>query len=146
MTVRGLAKGIGVAAAGLVTTALIAAAAVCLGSGCSMLAYYGQAAQGHLDLIERARPVKDWLDEPETSQSLRARLALTQVQGYLVLENGVYAFGVAMAQEMPVSVELGILLDVFVGVFVMGIIIFHISREFEHLETDRLSDLKDWES
>jgi hydrogenase-4 component E len=70
------------------------------------------------------------------------RTALTQVQGYLVLENGVYAFGVAMAQEMPLSVELGILLDIFVGVFVMGIIIFHISREFDHIDTDRLTSLK----
>jgi len=71
------------------------------------------------------------------------RTALTQVQGYLVLENGVYAFGVAMAQEAPLSVELGILLDIFVGVFIMGIIIFHISREFDHIDTDRLTALKD---
>ena len=66
------------------------------------------------------------------------RKAITQVLGYLTLENGVYAFGAAVALDMPILVELGILLDVFVGVFVMGIAIFHISRQFDHIDTDRL--------
>lgn len=69
--------------------------------------------------------------------------ALTQVLGYLVMENGIYAFGVAMLLEQPALIELGILLDVFVAVFVMGIAIFHISREFDHIDTARLSSLVD---
>lgn len=68
--------------------------------------------------------------------------ALTQVLGYLVLENGIYAFGVALVREQPMLVELGILLDIFVAVFVMGIAIFHINREFDHIDTDRLSRLR----
>ena len=52
-----------VAGLGLVATALLAVGAVCLGSGCSTLGYYGQAVQGHLDLMDRARPVADWLNE-----------------------------------------------------------------------------------
>lgn len=71
------------------------------------------------------------------------RKAITQVIGYLVLENGVYAFGTAAALQMPVLVELGILLDVFVGVFVMGIAIFHIGRQFDHIDADRLTNLTD---
>lgn len=71
------------------------------------------------------------------------RKALTQVLGYLVMENGVYAFGAALAVEDPWLVELGVLLDVLVAVFVMGIAIYHISREFDHIDTDRLSILKD---
>jgi len=71
------------------------------------------------------------------------RKALTQVMGYLALENGVYTFGAAVALRLPVLVELGILLDVFVGVFVMGIAIFHISREFDHIDTDKLVALTD---
>ncbi|MBI3097268.1 MAG: hydrogenase [Planctomycetes bacterium] len=70
--------------------------------------------------------------------------ALSQVLGYLVLENGIYAFGVALALEEPLLVELGVLLDVFVAVFVMGIAIFHISREFDHIDTDRMTTLRDW--
>ncbi len=69
--------------------------------------------------------------------------AITQVLGYLTLENGVYAFGAAVALEMPILVELGILLDVFVGVFVMGIAIFHISRQFDHIDTGQLGALSD---
>lgn len=72
--------------------------------------------------------------------------ALTQVLGYLVLENGIYAFGVVLLVENPVLVEFGMLLDVFVAVFVMGIIIFHINREFDHIDTHLLSRLEDWRS
>jgi hydrogenase-4 component E len=72
------------------------------------------------------------------------RQALMQVLGYLVMENGIYVFGVGLVQGTPVLVELGVLLDVFVGVFVMGIAIFHISREFDHIDTERLRTLKDW--
>jgi hydrogenase-4 component E len=55
----------------------------------------------------------------------------------------VYAFGAAVALEMPILVELGILLDVFVGVFVMGIAIFHINRQFDHIDTGQLVTLSD---
>lgn len=71
------------------------------------------------------------------------RKALTQVLGYLVMENGIFAFGLAFALSQPLLVELGILLDAFMAVFVMGITIFHISREFDHMDTDRLSALRD---
>jgi hydrogenase-4 component E len=72
------------------------------------------------------------------------RQALMQVLGYLVMENGIYTFGVGLVQGTPMLVELGVLLDVFVAVFVMGIAIFHINREFDHIDTDRLRTLKDW--
>jgi hydrogenase-4 component E len=75
---------------------------------------------------------------------LTRRKALSQVLGYLVLENGIYAFGVALALREPLVVELGVLLDVFVAVFVMGITIFQINRGFDHIDTDRLDELKDW--
>jgi hydrogenase-4 component E len=71
------------------------------------------------------------------------RKALMQVVGYLVLENGIFIFGIALAKEQPLLVEMGVLLDVFVAVFVMGIAIFHISREFDHIDVDQLSALKD---
>jgi len=68
--------------------------------------------------------------------------ALNQVLGFLVLENGIYTFGVGIVAETPFLVELGVLLDVFVAVFVMGIAVYHINREFDHIETDRLDRLK----
>jgi hydrogenase-4 component E len=69
--------------------------------------------------------------------------AVMQVIGYLALENGIYAFGWAFAIEDPLLVEMGVLLDVFVAVFVMGITIYHLSREFDSIETDELDLLKD---
>ena len=44
---------------------------------------------------------------------------------------------------MPLLVELGVLLDIFVAVFVMGIIVFHINREFDHIDSDQLSALRE---
>jgi hydrogenase-4 component E len=72
------------------------------------------------------------------------RTALTQVLGYLVLENGIYAFGAGVVHDTPLLVEIGVLLDVFVAVFVMGIAMFHINREFDHIDSDRLASLRDW--
>ncbi len=69
--------------------------------------------------------------------------ALTQVVGYLVLENGIYVFGLSQAERVEFLVELGVLLDVFVGVFIMGIVVFHINREFDSLSSARLTELKD---
>jgi hydrogenase-4 component E len=71
------------------------------------------------------------------------RLALMQVVGYLILENGIFVFGVGLAHEEPLLIEMGILLDVFVAVFVMGIAIFHISRTFDHIDVEQLSELRD---
>ncbi len=69
--------------------------------------------------------------------------ALNQVVGYLVLENGIYVFGVTIVNDQPLLVELGVLLDVFVAVFVMGITMFQINRTFDHIDTHKLSTLKD---
>jgi hydrogenase-4 component E len=69
--------------------------------------------------------------------------AIMQVLGYLLLENGIFLFGLLLLEAMPFRVEVGILLDLFTGVFVMGIIIHHISREFASLGVDNLTELKE---
>ncbi|MHB1861634.1 MAG: NADH-quinone oxidoreductase subunit K [Gemmatimonadaceae bacterium] len=71
------------------------------------------------------------------------RKALTQVVGYLMLENGIYLFGLTQMDSVPFLLELGVLLDVFAGVFIMGIVVFHINREFDSLDSARLTELKD---
>jgi hydrogenase-4 component E len=70
--------------------------------------------------------------------------AVSQVLGYLMLEIGISVFGAAALPEQPLLVELGVLLDAFVAVFVMGIMIFHISREFDHIDTQAMDELADW--
>jgi hydrogenase-4 component E len=69
--------------------------------------------------------------------------AVSQVVGYLVLENGIFVFGIALVRDAPILVELGVLLDVFVAVLIMGITIFHIGRVLEHTDTSRLMALKE---
>jgi hydrogenase-4 component E len=69
--------------------------------------------------------------------------AVSQVVGYLMLENGIYLFGLTQARRVPFLVEAGVLLDVFVGVFVMGIVVFHINREFDSISAARLTELRE---
>ncbi|OQY35288.1 MAG: hypothetical protein B6241_02000 [Spirochaetaceae bacterium 4572_59] len=69
--------------------------------------------------------------------------AITQTIGYLTMENGIYVLGLTLAVGSPVVIEMGILLDVFVGVLVMGIMIFNINREFDHINTRHFTALKD---
>ena len=70
------------------------------------------------------------------------RTAIYQVLGYLTLENGIYIFGLAIVSGIPMLVELGVLMDMFVAVFVMGIAIYRISREFDHIDAAQLTSLK----
>jgi hydrogenase-4 component E len=70
------------------------------------------------------------------------RKAITQAAGYLILENGVFIMGLGLLDAIPFLVEAGVLLDLFVGVFVMGIIIYQINRELASLDTEHLAKLK----
>jgi hydrogenase-4 component E len=71
--------------------------------------------------------------------------ALAQVIGYLVLENGIFLFGLGLLNHMPLLVEMGILLDVFVGTFVMGIVVYNIHRTFDHIDVRVLTALREGE-
>jgi predicted aminopeptidase len=61
----------------LYKTAFIAAAALAL-PGCTGLGYYWQSVSGHLQLMNAARPVPDWLGDSQTPEKLKARLELAQ--------------------------------------------------------------------
>ena len=67
--------------------------------------------------------------------------AISQVCGYLILENGIYLFGLLLIKATPLLVEAGVLLDLTVGVFVLGIIIDRIQRAFDSLDTRKLTAL-----
>jgi hydrogenase-4 component E len=69
--------------------------------------------------------------------------ALTQVMGYLVLENGIFIFGMLLVEAMPLVVEMGVLLDLFVAIFVICIIVNQINQAFSSLDTRRLVSLKE---
>ncbi len=71
--------------------------------------------------------------------------AITQVIGYLMLENGIYLVGVALTKHSRnmYIVEFGVLLDLLVGVMIMGIILQNINRAFDDVDTMYLKQLKD---
>jgi hydrogenase-4 component E len=69
--------------------------------------------------------------------------ALAQVCGYLVLENGIFMAGLLLLGAVPLMVEAGILLDLTVAVFVIGIIVDRIQREFDSLDTRKLTALRE---
>lgn len=69
--------------------------------------------------------------------------AISQVCGYLILENGIYLFGLLLIHSTPLLVESGILLDLTVGVFVIGIIVDRIQRAFDSLDTRKLTTLRE---
>jgi hydrogenase-4 component E len=69
--------------------------------------------------------------------------AISQVCGYLILENGIYLFGLLLINSTPLLVEAGILLDLTVAIFVIGIIVDRIQREFDTLDTRKLTSLRE---
>ena len=75
------------ASLGLAGAAVVAAAALCLGTGCSTLGYYAHSAGGHLGVLRAARPVPEWMADGEASTALKERLALAQrIRDYAVSE------------------------------------------------------------
>jgi hydrogenase-4 component E len=69
--------------------------------------------------------------------------AISQVCGYLILENGIYLFGLLLIHSTPLLVEGGILLDLTVAVFIIGIIVDRIQRAFDTLDTRKLTALRE---
>lgn len=69
---------------------------------------------------------------------------VTHVMGYLMIENGVFVLSLAVGNEMPNLVNLGIMLDVFASVLILGIFLNKIGDVFKAADVDQLSNLKDY--
>lgn len=71
------------------------------------------------------------------------RNIFTHLVGYLIMENGVFLFSLAVGSEMPMLVNAAILLDIFVGVLVLGIFANRVGDRFKKMHVDDLAQLKD---
>lgn len=71
------------------------------------------------------------------------RNILTHLVGYLIMENGVFMMSLDVGSEMPMVVNIAILLDIFVGVLVLGIFANRVGDRFIKMHIDDLSQLKD---
>jgi hydrogenase-4 component E len=70
---------------------------------------------------------------------------LTNVLSFITMENGIFLLSLSVVKEMPIIVNLGVLLDLFIAVFILGLLVNHINKEFDGLEVSHLTDLKDCE-
>ena len=71
------------------------------------------------------------------------RKIITHVMGYLIVENGVFILSLAVGSEMRMLVNIGIMMDIFVSVLVLGIFVNRIGDTFEAMSVDNLTNLKD---
>jgi len=69
---------------------------------------------------------------------------ITHVMGYLMIENSVFVLSLAVGNEMPNLVNLGIMLDVFASVLILGIFLNKIGDVFKDVSVDQLTNLKDY--
>ena len=63
--------------------------------------------------------------------------------GYLIIENGIFMFSLAVGNEMPFMVSLAVLLDIFIGILAIGIFINKVGNTFQSTNVDKLKQLKD---
>ena len=70
---------------------------------------------------------------------------ISNVIEFITMENGIFLLSLSVAKEMPMLVNLGVLLDVFIAVYILGLFVNVINKEFNDLEVSHLSELKDYE-
>ncbi len=71
------------------------------------------------------------------------RKAVTQVIGFLAMENGLFFAATSATYGMPMVIELGIALDLLVGFFILGIFFFQIREQFDNLDLSNMEALKE---
>lgn len=71
---------------------------------------------------------------------------ISNVIEFITMENGIFLLSLSVAKEMPVLVNMGVLLDVFIAVYILGLFVNVINKEFNDLEVSNLSELKDYEN
>jgi len=68
---------------------------------------------------------------------------VTHIMGYMVIENGVFILSLSTGNKMPMLVNTGITLDIFVSILLLGVFVNRIGNTFEEMNVDNLTNLKD---
>ncbi|MEO0237706.1 MAG: hypothetical protein ABIN35_05685 [candidate division WOR-3 bacterium] len=74
---------------------------------------------------------------------LTKKRLITHIIGFMVFENGIFLFSLSVVENMPLVVNLGILLEIFMIVFISGFFISKIKENYNDDNIDSLTDLKD---
>lgn len=72
------------------------------------------------------------------------RKIISNVIEFITMENGIFLLSLSVAKEMPMLVNIGVLLDVFIAIYILGLFVSEINNELGDLEVAHLSDLKDY--
>lgn len=75
-------------------------------------------------------------------QMITRRLAISQVIGFLTIENGIFLYSLTQTRHMPMLVEMGIVFEVLIGVMIAGVFMFRINRSFEHIDVTDMRRLR----
>jgi hydrogenase-4 membrane subunit HyfE len=114
-------------------------------SGCLVFVSYlasGQVIEQGTGLIPQALPTAISLILIGLFIMMIQKLAIMQIVGFVVMENGLFLAGIGTTNGMPLVIELGIFIDIIIGVFIMGILAFRINKSFDHINTQNLRNLR----
>ncbi|AET66929.1 hydrogenase 4 membrane component (E) [Desulfosporosinus orientis DSM 765] len=73
---------------------------------------------------------------------INRKFPIMQVVGLVVMENGIFLAGLGTTNGMPLVIELGIFMDILVGVLIMGVLVFRINQSFDTVDTRNLRNLR----
>ena len=110
-----------------------------------LLAFYvtGPTARASGDLAPNALPAAVSLILLGLLTMTTHGKAFAQVVGLVMLENGLYFAALVVTRGLPLAVELGVAVDILVGVLVMGLVVQQIERTFASIDTAQLQTLRD---
>jgi hydrogenase-4 component E len=70
------------------------------------------------------------------------RLAISQVIGFLIMENGIFLYGLTQTKGMPHLVEMAVVFEALIAVLIAGLVILRINRSFEHIDVTQMRGLR----
>ena len=70
------------------------------------------------------------------------KFPIMQIVGLFLIENGIFLAGIGTTNGMPLVIELGIFMDILVGVLIMGVLVFRINQSFDTIDTKNLRNLR----
>ena len=93
-------------------------------------------------LIHEALPVAISLMLIGLFLMINRKFPIMQIVGLVVMENGIFLAGIGTTIGMPLVIELGIFMDILVGVLIMGVLVFRINQSFDTIDTENLRNLR----
>lgn len=74
--------------------------------------------------------------------TVNRRRALTQILGFLMLENSIFLLALLATYGVPFIVEIGVFLDVLVAVLILEVFVYRIKENFDSIDAGQLGELK----